>query len=467
MCWAVASALLLSGVGGVSLYLMARGWLYGRFDAGLVERVRLLGSTVELEGLDVELGFEELEMGEFESVGGGGYLQVWCEGELLYRSWSLGGGDLDLGVAGGGVSGGRWVALPGGSWGRGVVYRFVVGGGVGEGGVGEGGFGGGERLEVVMFLARGVDEVEAALGALRAGLFGLGVGVAVLMWVVVGYGVGRGLRPVGALAERVGGLDEKSLGERVSGAGVPLELGVFVEQFNGLMGRLEGAFERERRFSGDVAHELRTPLAGMRTMIEVALCKEREAGAYRERLGKLLGIVVQTQEMVESLLRVAALERSEVEVRVEGVRLDEEIRRVWGEVVEEAGGGKRIEVRWGLGVGGEVRADAGLLGVVLRNVLDNAVGYVDEGGVVSVSSGVAGGVVRVRVSNTGSGVRAEDAGRVFDRFWRGDAARSETGVRFGLGLPLVRLAVEKMGGGVGVTSELGGEFVVEVWWGGG
>jgi signal transduction histidine kinase len=104
--------------------------------------------------------------------------------------------------------------------------------------------------------------------------------------------------------------------------------------------------------------------------------------------------------------------------------------------------------------------DSELFTQVLDELFRNALYYVDQGGSVEINLLQDSGDTRLSVSNTGSKIGREEAGRVFDRFWRGTQARDDTGVRFGLGLPIVKKIVETMGMEMDVTSEMGGEFVV-------
>jgi two-component system, OmpR family, phosphate regulon sensor histidine kinase PhoR len=106
--------------------------------------------------------------------------------------------------------------------------------------------------------------------------------------------------------------------------------------------------------------------------------------------------------------------------------------------------------------------DGARLRQALHNLLDNAVTHVDSGGLVRIEAGREPDRIRCRITNTGSRISPEDAERVFDRFWRGDAARTDTGVHCGLGLSLSRRIVTLLGGRISVTSAVGGEFSVTI-----
>lgn len=470
-----ASAILLAFAAGLALYLMTRAYLTAQFDASIVHKARLLASTIEVEIDALELGFEDMDMGEFDSPEAGGYLQVYLNQDSLYRSRSLGGKDLPTVAVSDDPTHIDWIDLPNGKLGRGIVYRLMPKedyfdqededeqdhSEIGNDGVvpwnkDEGG------LSIVMCLARDAKEIIDPLRAMQAALIGVGLLLGLLIAGVTYLAVGRAMRPVDDLAKRVGGIDAGSLNERIGLSGIPTELAPIVEQFNGLLSRLSVAFERERCFSANMAHELRTPLAGLRTTIDVTRAKPRTNEEHERCLDQLLGVTQQMQVLVEGLLQLAKLESGSVTPVSEPVQLDDAVRRSWLAATGNVVPSKRYHEVLDLNIDGPINTDQALLAVVLRNVLHNALLYVDDGGTISIGSQRYDDCAEVRIANTGSRVTPEEAGKVFDRFWRADQARSETGSRFGLGLSLTRLSVEAIGGGIHAESQVGGEFVITI-----
>jgi signal transduction histidine kinase len=100
--------------------------------------------------------------------------------------------------------------------------------------------------------------------------------------------------------------------------------------------------------------------------------------------------------------------------------------------------------------------------MALRNIFENAVTYADESGSVVVETGQGEGPVEIRIVNSGSRLSQEDVEHAFERFWRGDAARTAAGTRCGLGLSLVRKIVSVLGGSVNIKSSPGGEFEITI-----
>ena len=456
-------------VAGVGLYLLVRAQLLGQFDDSLVDDARMLSSVAELEGEVLDLGFHDLDMSEFSSPRHNGYLQLWWDnGDVAYRSESLGEDDLGHESDYGEWPVCRWVTLPGGERGRALGMRFkpwvdVEAEGHKEWEIEEGMLiskpAGAEGLRLV--LAEDAGPILDALRPLRWLLIVLGVATVAIssatLWVVIS----RNLRPLERTAKEIGRLGDENLSERIEVKRIPLELRPVVVQFNDLLGRIEAAFEREREFTGDAAHELRTPLAGLRTTLEVAVSRVRGVEEYEGAIAECLGIVEQMQRMTENLLLLARLESGRVEIVKEKVDLNELIRNIWRQFAEQAE--KRdLQVEWALAENAEVMTDGALMVLMARNMLENAVLYANEGGTVTIGSGCDGGRASIAVSNTGSMVAAEAAERVFERYWRGDRARSEAVTHCGLGLPLVKKIAAILGGEVEVESEAGGVFRISV-----
>ncbi|MEZ6193049.1 MAG: ATP-binding protein [Phycisphaerales bacterium] len=464
------SVILLTTVAGLSLYLMARAYLTAQFDAAMMRKAKLLTSMIEVDAGTLELGFEDLDMGEFDSAEAGGYLQFYSDRGSVYRSPSLRGHDLPTGLVDTAPMRIDWIDLPGGRAGRGLVFRFIpkVEGRDHDEADEADDDEEHERAEqvhgktVVMCLARDTRDISDPLRALQTALIGVGLLLALLIAVVTYLAVGRAMRPVDDLAKRVGGIGVKTLSERIALSDVPTELAPIVEQFNGLLSRLSIAFERERCFSANMAHELRTPLAGLRTTIDVTRAKPRTNEEHERCLDQLLGVTQQMQVLVEGLLQLAKLESGSVTPVSEPVQLDDAVRRSWLAATGNVVPSKRYHEVLDLNIDGPINTDQALLAVVLRNVLHNALLYVDDGGTISIGSQRYDDCAEVRIANTGSRVTPEEAGKVFDRFWRADQARSQTGSRFGLGLSLTRLAVEAIGGGIHAESQIGGEFVITI-----
>jgi len=462
---ALASAAVLAAA-GVLLYALARDGLLDQFDRALLDKAQLLASAVEREHDKVELEFDELDMREFRQPLPPAYLWLrGSDGSALFRSSPAEAPDLEGTGPPDDSPALRPVTLPGGRAGRAVAIRFVPRADEDDETEADGEPAGGKTaiagLRLTLILARETAPVDATLARFRAALVAVGLAAmavsAGLLWLFVR----RGLRPVEGLANRIARLGEQDLSARVEAPDVPRELQPVVGRLNDLLGRLETAFERERRFSADVAHELRTPLAGLRSTMDVTLTKPRDAAQYAESLRGCLRITTQMQAMIEHLLALGRLDAGRIDLYPEPVPLNQVIRDAWQPLAGPAEA-RNLHVAWRLGEDARIVTDPALLGLVIRNVLENAVLHTDEGGTVTVETRAGANAIEIHATNSGSRLSQEQADHAFERFWRGDAARTDAGVHCGLGLPLVKRAAEALGGAVLVRSTAGGEFRITV-----
>jgi signal transduction histidine kinase len=316
-------------------------------------------------------------------------------------------------------------------------------------------------VPLVLALARDVLDVEAALTRLRRFMIIIGAVAPLVLVGILSRLVSIGLKPVDALAGQIGAIDEQRLSTTIEPAGAPTELRPVVVRLNEMLSRLARAFEREKTLTADVAHELRTPLAGLRSTLEVALSRQREPAAYQQAMSESLAICRQTQTLVENLLALARLDVGADRVRHQPAPIDSLLDDAWKPFSQEASS-KALKVQWDVEPGLVAHTDPDKLRLVLNNLLENAVHYVDPGGSVAVRASRDNGTTRLRISNSGSRVSPDQVAHVFDRFWRGDVARQSDGVHTGLGLALCKRIVEQLGGQISADSTKNGEFSVNV-----
>jgi signal transduction histidine kinase len=207
-----------------------------------------------------------------------------------------------------------------------------------------------------------------------------------------------------------------------------------------------------RRFTADAAHELRTPLAVIRNEAEIALRQPRTGAEYGQALESVLEESIRLSRMADELLFLCRQDAGLNPRSTGEVELAPLLEGVVGNmrlVAQEKGVSLTIETP-----DGSVRADAGQLRRVFYNLIDNAVKYTPAGGHVRVSLRLTGGECIVTVSDTGVGIHAEHLPRVFERFYRADPSRAESGGA-GLGLAICRSIVSAVGGAVSLESAPG------------
>ena len=269
--------------------------------------------------------------------------------------------------------------------------------------------------------------------------------LALLIWAVVG----RALAPLSRVAEQVSKRAADAL-DPIESVDTPREIHGLVRALNSLFGRVAAALDREHQFTADAAHELRTPLAALKTHLQVARSSVAQA-AVRESLDQALDGVDRATHSVQQLLSLARADAAETRLLVNA---EVNLRDLAVDVVS-ALSQQAFERDIDLGIEApqdvKVRGDAGALQVMLRNLVDNALRYTPRGGTVTVGVGCGHQMAWLSVADNGPGVSADERERVFDRFCRGRGEPAMDTTGSGLGLSIVRrIAVMH-----GATVELG------------
>lgn len=262
--------------------------------------------------------------------------------------------------------------------------------------------------------------------------------------------VRRGLRPVKMMAAQARSITAHKLDMRLDVASAPRELHDLVAAFNAMLDRLDSSFQRLSQFSADLAHDLRTPINNLMVQTQVALTQARSVGDYQSLLISNVEEYERLARMVESMLFLARAEHTHVVVNKTAVSLPEELQRIadyFEGLAEEAG------VRIAVSAQGEVHADAILLRRAVGNLVANAVRYTPAGLTIFLHGETRTDGVTIRVVNPGPGIAAEHIPHLFDRFYRADAARTNSASSAGLGLAIVQSIMVLHGGRVMVRSE--------------
>lgn len=262
---------------------------------------------------------------------------------------------------------------------------------------------------------------------------------------------GRALAPVHCITSTAQKISEKNLSQRVAVANPRDELGQLAETINGMIARLEHAFDAMRQFTADASHELFTPLTAMRTELEVALRADRPPEQYRGVLASVLEEVQRMGKLADSLLLLSREDAGAVQPPKELIRLDALVQEVAGHmeaVARESG----IQMTVGELPAVMVSGDPHGLRQVLFNLLDNAVKYTPQGGNVRVQGFIQDAQIVIEVADSGIGIPPDSVPKVFDRFYRVDKSRSRKLGGTGLGLSIAKAIVERHQGRIEVQS---------------
>ena len=252
---------------------------------------------------------------------------------------------------------------------------------------------------------------------------------------------GRALVPIKELRARLDAIGPGDLSARLDRGRARDEIARLAGAINELLARVETAARRERRFIADAAHELRTPLAVLRTGLEVALGRERTAADYADALRAALDETIGLCAMAGDLLELARLDSAGLRnaAPVDLAALASEAMAALAPLA----GGRRLSFSPPPAASAIVTGDREQLRRVIVNLLDNAVKFTTDDGAIAVAVASGGDRARLTVRDDGPGVSDAELPRIFDRFYRG---RSRSAPGAGLGLSLCREIAERHGG---------------------
>lgn len=251
--------------------------------------------------------------------------------------------------------------------------------------------------------------------------------------VLVWFGLTRGLRPLTRLRELIEARREEDLSP-ITAIRVPEELQPLTDAFNSMLMRMQRNMDGQRRFISDAAHQMRTPLTGLKMQAQLA-AREDDPRQLRYALQNISTSVDRASHLVNQLLSLARAEASELSAQVmEPLELERLLHEIVGEWVMAARE-RQIDIGFEASGGVLILGNVFLLREMINNLLDNALRYTPEGGCVTARARRDGDKVVLEIEDSGIGISNEDASRVFDRFYRVEG----TGVEgSGLGLAIVR-----------------------------
>ncbi len=431
----LSTLFVVFAAGMVALHFAVREEFIESFDQALATEARAISTlvTVRADGT-VSLAFSDKFLRGFDDDVASDFYQLWdADGGSLARSESLE-DKPDLPMKAGSMKKPKYffLELPDGKRGRGIGVRFeprpAIKGTKAES----------RPLTLVVAAHSGRLDEE-----LRELLIETGTWAAALLLAVgllVPWLLHLGLKPLDRLADEVAAVDASTLDARFATGALPLELTPIATKLNAFMERLEASFERERRVSAAMAHELRTPIAELRTLAESALRWPDTRPPATD--ADALDIARQMEAIVSRMLALARSESGQLAAARQPANPAEHVRRAW-QSLEGAAAARRasaaIEVE-----PAQVEADPALLHSILVNLIENAIEYGPEGGTIRITGTAQADGYRLLVANAAPDLTPTDTAHLFERFWRKEAARSG-GVHMGLGLALVREFARAMG----------------------
>jgi heavy metal sensor kinase len=306
----------------------------------------------------------------------------------------------------------------------------------------------------VLQLAQSQQNVEMALRQLVA-LVAIALPLTLLLAVAGGlFLAGRALDPIDRIIRTVEQIGAEDLSRRLGMHESRDEVGRLATTFDRMLDRLDRAFQRQRQFTADAAHELRTPLALLTTQADVALERSRKPDEYRAALGSMRADASRMSHLLNDLLTLARADAGQEKLVLEPLDVDALADGVVATMAPLART-RGVRLQRGAGKPALVEADQTRLTQLLINLVDNGLKHTPKGGVVTVSVDRSDREALLRVADTGVGIAAEHLPHLFERFYRVDSARSRPDGGAGLGLAISQWIVQAHRGKIEVESQPG------------
>lgn len=456
----LTSLFILLAIFGALLFVLIRSVLIREFDESLLSKARSLAPMAMLEPVGtIEFEFSEEMLPAFLRGADPEYFEIWHEsGNAFARSGSLG-PDLNLPRPIHSSQNPVFtnMTLPDGRQGRAVHFTYAPPRDPDEDFSQS-------RLKIsdpatprlLLMVALSREKLDHTLHQLLELIMGAWIGLPLLVALIVHRSVKRGMRPLARLAQEADAFDFNHLQHRFAETEMPLELHPICRRLNDLLQRIadafksiESAYARERRFSNDVAHELRTPIAELHSLSEIALLFPHKQELNRKALSETLDISRQLERLVSTLLSLARCEGGIEQLRRESIDLNEAVAQAWKSVqdrVSERG----VHFSQVIPEAIHIHTDRAMLNSILGNLISNAADHCPAKGSIHILAQTRGHNAILRIENANSNLTQDDMDHLFEQFWQKDSSRTNSG-HSGLGLALVQKMCQLLGIGLSIT----------------
>ncbi len=434
--------------GGIGLYFSIKQALERQFDRTLATKAHALITASEIDDGEFEIDLDVQAFAGFGSLAPGDYFEIFTDdGTTFMKSPSLGGrqltkpnefGERDREFAD--------IVLPDGMHGRAYWRAFVPA-------IDDDEINPLPPPSLRMLVASDNGNLHRILRVIAIFILIIGGASIIASLLILNAAVRRGLKPLDRLSTDVQMIGADRLDYRLSVGELPLELCGVAAKLNELLGRIESAFVRERRFTADAAHELRTPIAELRAMIELGIRWPDESTPERGR--EMLLVIIELESLLNTLSLLAKAESGAMRA-LESVDIESTVAETLERFSDETKDrGLRIKLDL---TPGTFRTDLVLWRAILQNLIGNAVHYAPGGSTIEVTASDKG----VRIVNEAPDLVSDDLPHLFERFWRKSESRTGKG-HSGLGLSVVRAAVDYLGGRCEAKLDAG-TLIMDVAW---
>jgi heavy metal sensor kinase len=279
----------------------------------------------------------------------------------------------------------------------------------------------------------------------------LGIGLSALLAGVAGYFLAaQALRPIDEITQAARSISVNDLGARLNLPNTGDEVSRLANTFNEMLGRLESGFERERQFTADASHELRTPVAAMEAILSVVREGKRPTQEYRQAFEDLAEENNRLKELIDDLLSLARGEGG-IKLHIESFDLSLLLIDL-ADAMRPLAAAKALTIKHEVPAQMMIKADRDLLIRLFVNLLENAIKYTQHGA-IEISTSTERATAVIKISDSGPGIAAQHLPHIFERFYRADAARNSKGT--GLGLAIASQIAIAHGGSLEADSVVG------------
>ncbi len=436
LAWSSLGVAALLVVTTTAWYRQASSVLETQFDRALAASSGTLATLLRRTVDGVSLDFADELVPEYFPGPEASYFTIWVGSVELEQSISLRDHGWKLNRQVGPLHHPLFqnVTLPDGKAGRSCGATYVVRSDRSDTGSQDSGS---VSVSAEIVVARPRNDVDEALADMRWHLLALGTGLLGLTMFVVAFTVTRGLSPLRDLGRDVAAVDAAAPPAQVGSVVDPQELTPIVAGINVLLQHVRESMAREKRTTANLAHELLTPVAELRALVDVAQEWHTDSTLTTKALAATRDIAHRMDNMAVSVLGLARTEAGAIALAVTCVDLATVVNTCI-EAHRGAADAQAVTLEQSAPPTYMVRADATMVSIVVRNLLANAIAHSPQGGSVRIHASL-GSVVTLHIDNANPGLREEDLKRFGEPWWQQSPVRSHQGShRFGLGLALVR-----------------------------
>ena len=312
-----------------------------------------------------------------------------------------------------------------------------------------------DEATVTIFLARSRESLDETLWLIFASVGGMVLLILGGLVLIVRRSIQEGLQPIEAINRQIDEIDPELLEGHVELDTPPSELQTIIQALNQLLDRMNRVITRERRFTSDVAHELRTPVSELRTVCEVGGLSPEDEETSKLFFEDIHEIALQMEKVVSNLLSLSRWEQDDVQVEKEEVDLRGLVESCWNRFSCEAKS-KQIELDCRIDPGTSLETDREKFEMIVQNLLENAIAYSVSGSRIRCHIKAGNPSLQLMFENQPANLCKEDLDHLFDRFWRKEKARSQVH-HSGLGLSIVKALADML------HIELYPEMIDEQW----